>query len=77
MRTFFRGLLVFLLIIGGIVGVITVDVRSGHMAGYDPTVDITLNQIDVEEPGDSFAFGYALTMKVNNERILEVINNWN
>lgn len=75
MRTFFRGLLVFLLVIGGIVGVITVDVRSGHMAGYDPAVDITLNQIDVEEPGDSFALGYEFTMKVNNDRLLKVINN--
>ena len=75
MRTFLRGFLIFLLIIGGIVGVITVDVRSGHMAGYSPAIDMTLTQVDVEEPGDSFALGYEFTVKINNERILEVINN--
>lgn len=75
MRTFLRGFLIFLLIIGGIAGVITVDVRSGHMAGYTPAIDMTLNPIEVEEPGDSFALGYEFTMKVNNDRILEVINN--
>lgn len=67
--------MIFLLFIGGIVGVITVDVRSGHMAGYAPAVDMTLNQVNVYEPGDSFALGYEFTMKVNNEHLLKWINN--
>lgn len=75
MKTFFRGFLIFLLVIGGIVGVITVDVRSGHMAGYPPAIDMTLNPIEVQEPGDSFALGYEFTMKVNNDRLLKVISN--
>ncbi len=53
----------------------TVDVRSGYMAGYPPAVEMALSQVDVEEPGDSFALGYEFTVKVNNERLLEVISN--
>ncbi|MBE6035784.1 hypothetical protein [Aminipila sp.] len=75
MRTFFRGFLIFLLFVLGIAGVMTVDVRSGYMAGYPPAVEMALSQVDVEEPGDSFALGYEFTVKVNNERLLEVISN--
>lgn len=64
-----------MLVIAGVVGVITVDVRSGHMAGYTPAIDMTITQVDVEEPGDSFTLGYEFTMRINNERLLNVINN--
>ncbi|QIB69583.1 hypothetical protein Ami103574_09670 [Aminipila butyrica] len=75
MRTFFRGLLIALLLIGGVAGVWTVDVRSGHLAGYEPAIDMALNPVQVEEPGDSFALGYEFTMRVNNPHLLNWINN--
>ncbi|WP_164914356.1 hypothetical protein [Aminipila luticellarii] len=75
MRTFFRGALIFLLVVGGVAGVLTVDMRSGHMAGYAPAIDMTLSEVNVEEPGDSLALGYELTVRVNNERLLNWINN--
>lgn len=75
MRSFLRGFLIFILFIAGVVGVITVDVRSGHMAGYSPAIDMTLTPVDVDAPSDSFALGYEFTFRINNDRILEVINN--
>lgn len=71
MKNFLKGSLIFFMILCGIAGVITVDVRSGHMAGYPPVVDMTVKHIEVEEEIEGYALGYEVVFVVNNDMIKE------
>ena len=69
MKTFFKGLLLFCMVLIGIGGVITVDMRSGEMAGYPPTMEFYVKDAVVEEKTEGFARGFELTFIVNNKDV--------
>ncbi|MFV0517754.1 MAG: hypothetical protein ACK5MV_10215 [Aminipila sp.] len=67
MRTFFRGCLIFLLIIGGIAGVMTVDIRTGHMAGYQPAIDVRFTEVPITVEDGNLAKEYNFTIVCNKK----------
>ena len=69
MKGFFKGMVIFSMEMAGLLGVITVDIRSGGMAGIPPTMEIYLKDVEVEEKTEGFAKGYQLTFIINNQAV--------
>ena len=73
MKKFLKGMLLFSMVIVGVAGVITVDMRSGKMAGIAPTLEVYMKEVDFEEETEGYARAFELQMIVNNEAIVDKI----
>ena len=62
-------MLIFLMLIVGVIGVITVDIRTGEMAGFPPAVEVYVENVEIEEKTEGYAVGYELIFIVNNKEI--------
>lgn len=69
MKKFMIGVTVFFMVMLGLAGVITVDIRSGHMAGYQPVIDMRLKEIPVKNSGDDLALSYEFTLVIGKDTV--------
>lgn len=74
MKTLLKALLLFNMVLIGICGVITVDIRSGAAAGYPPTMEVYIEDVELEEKTEGFSKGYEFTIIVNNKEIAKKLH---